>query len=75
MEYDDGPCLVEAEVRAQLRALYRGRILTEQIGHRVADILKEHECDKRHREHHDHGLGKTAKDEGEHASVGARRRI
>ena len=61
--------LVEAEVGAQLRALLGRGVLPQQVGHRVADILEQHEGDEGHREHDHDGLEQAAQDEGQHAAM------
>ncbi len=63
---------VEPEIGAQLGALIRRRILTEQIGDRIAHILEQHECDERHRQHHDDRLHEATQNEGEHEPSTAR---
>ena len=57
---------VEAEVGTQLLALLRRRVLAEDVGDRIADVLEQHERDERHRQHDEDGLDESAKDEGEH---------
>ena len=52
----NGERLIETEIGAQLLALRRGRVLAEDVGHRVADILEQHERDEGHREHHERPL-------------------
>ena len=64
-----GEGLGDAEVLAQrvalLLLLLRG-VLAQQIRHRVADKLEQHQSDECHRQHHDHGLQQAAKTEDEH---------
>ena len=57
---------LEAEIGAQLLALLRRRVLTQDVGDRIADVLEQHEGDERHRQHHEDGLDEAAKDEGKH---------
>ncbi len=60
---------IEPEVGSQLLSLLDGGVLPEQVGHRIADVLEQHERDERHGEHHHHGLDQSAQDEGKHAGT------
>jgi hypothetical protein len=51
--------LVEPEVGAQLGALLRRRVLTEDVGDRIADVLEQHEGDEGHAQHDEERLTET----------------
>ena len=60
----EGP--IESEVGAELLALFGGRVLPKNVRNRIADILKKHEGNECHAEHHEQRLEQAADDEGEH---------
>ena len=61
--------LIQPQVLAQCGALFFGRVLAQQVGDRVADVLEQHEGDEGHRQHDDDGLDQAAKDEDQHEDV------
>src|SRR5208282_3586658 len=63
--------LVEAEIRAQLRALLLGRVLADHEGHRIAGEVEQPEGDEGNDRHDDDRLQDAAKDEREQGVVPA----
>ena len=54
---------VQTEVAPKRVALLLRRVLPQQIGDGITHILKQHEGNESHREHHDDGLRKAAENE------------
>ena len=64
--------LIEPQISAQLPNLFGRGILPKQKHDRVTHILKEHEGDKSHGDHHDHGLYETLENESKHGWTSSR---
>ena len=60
---------VQPQVLAQLANLLGGGILPQQEHDGISHILKQHEGDEGHGDHHDHCLDQAAQYKGEHQEV------
>jgi len=57
---------VEPECGAHLGHLFGGGVLAQNLAHRVADELKQHEGDEGHGDHDQYRLQQAAQNKSEH---------
>jgi hypothetical protein len=58
--------IVQTQLGAQLIALFHGRVLADHGVDWIADVAKQREGDKSHRQQHGDGLQESSQDEGKH---------